>query len=334
MFSFNDAAVIVKEEFEKVFYRTFARNTVFMSLIEPKKKATKEKDVRWKVQYSSNPAAGSYREDGSIGINRNDLRNQFMTASMDWKLNGVPTRVSGLAQAVTQSERAIIDAIAEETEQGVKQLQNNMNLQMLSDGVGGLNGANSSLSSSGTDLIGIQAAIDDGTLATEYAGINRSTYTWWQSIVSPNPVSPGTNRPFTELLAENIMSELRDIRRGKITHIFCSPGVHRAIGALLSADRTFHYAADREPEKAPSYHGGTSTLYFKGVAITAVPLYENNRIDFIDVDLLEYHVLQDFTIEPRDAGDQDATAMWAKTYSLLLYKNPYLGASLQDISDA
>jgi len=329
-FNFNDAAVMVKEEFEPTFYRTFVRNNVFMELLKPTEETYVEKDITWKVYYAGNPAAGSYAENDDIGIDRNDLGERFDTARLDWKLNGVPIKVSGLAQAITKSKSAIIDALAENTEQALKQLQANMNLQSLSDGVGNLNGAHASLDSTGKDLTGIQAMVDDGGDVGTYAIIDRSVKTWWQSYVLRNPVTPGTARPISELLLHQILNEVRAVRQGKITHILCSPNVFTQFGLLLGVDRRYTFAPHQSTQPL-RYVGGFEALMFNDVPIISVPLYQENRMDFIDLDLLKFKMLLDFEIEPRDAGNKDASIMFAKTYSQLQYKNSFMAGSVRDI---
>jgi len=329
-FNFDDAAVMVKEEFEPAFYRTFQRNNVFMELLKPTEEKYAEKDITWKVYYSGNPAAGSYSEDGDIGINRTDLGERFDTARLSWKMNGVPIKVSGLAQAITTSKNAIIDAVAENTEQALKQLQHNMNLQALSDGVGNLNGVNPALDATGLDLTGIQAMVDDGGDVANYASIDRTVNTWWQSYVLRNPLAPGTPRPISEVLFHQILNEVRAVRQGKITHILCSPAVFTEFGLLLGVDRRYTFSPHQST--APlRYVGGFEALMFNDIPVVSVPLYEEGRIDFIDIDLLKFKMLLDFQIEPRDAGNKDASIMFAKTYSQLQYKNSFMAGSLRDI---
>lgn len=329
-FNFNDAAIMVKEEFEETFYRTFVRNFVFLELMNPQREEYTEKDIRWKLYYSGNPAAGSYPEDGDIGINRTDLGERFATAQLDWKLNGVPIKVSGLAQAITQSKNAIIDAVAENTEQALKQLQANINLQLLSDGVGNLNGPNPALKITGTDITGIQACVDDGGDVLTYATLDRGINVWWQSFVLRNPLFPGTPRPLTEALMHQIVNELRQVRQGKITHILCSPQVFTQFGLLLGVDRRFNFspAQSTTPNR---YIGGFQSLMFNDIPIVSVPLYEEGRMDFIDIDLFKYKLLLDFTITPRDPGIRDAHVMHAKTYSQMQCKNSFVQGSLRDI---
>ena len=328
-FNYADAAVMVKETFEPTFYRTFVRNNVFMELLQPTSEEYVEKDITWKVYYSGNPAAGSYLEDGDIGTLRTDLGERFETARLLWAQNGVPIKVSGLAKAITQSSNAIIDALAENTEQALKQLQANMNLQLLSDGAGNLNGVNPNLKAVG-DITGIQAGVDDGGDVVVYANLDRTVNTWWQAFVLRNPVSPGTPRPLTEALMHQIVNEIRQVRQGKITHILCSPNVFTQFGLLLGLDRRFNFSPNQNSSPL-EYIGGFQSLMFNDIPIVSVPLYEEGRMDFIDIDLIKYKMLLDFTIEPRDAGVRDASIMHAKTYSQLQVKNSFAMGSLRDI---
>lgn len=329
-FSFADAAVMVKEEFEPTFYRVFVRNNVFMELLKPTEEEYTEKDITWKVYFAGNPAAGSFTEDGDIGIARTDLGESFTTARLQWKLNGVPIKVSGLAQAVTQSKSAIIDAVAENTEQALKQLQANMNLQLLSDGVGNLNGVNPDLDAAGADLTGIQAAIDDGGDVAIYSEIDRTVNAFWRSFVLRNPITPGVPRPLTEALMHQITNEIRSVRQNKVTHILCSPNVFTQFGLLLGLDRRFNFSPSQSNNPL-RYIGGFESLMFNDIPVVKVPLYEEGRMDFLDIDLLKFKMLLNFTIEPRDAGIRDANVMFAKTYSQLQLKNPFACGSIRDI---
>ena len=72
-FDASEVSVLIKETFEPTFYRTFEQNTFFYKMIESVKSDFIEKDITWKAYISGNPAVGSYREDGTLGINRTDL---------------------------------------------------------------------------------------------------------------------------------------------------------------------------------------------------------------------------------------------------------------------
>lgn len=328
-FDAGQMAVMVKENFEPTFYQTFERNSFFMRFLENMGRKTKyvEKDITWKAYIAGNPAAGSYSEDGSLGINRTDTGPRYTTARLHWRLNRVPIIVSGLAQAFSDSPSAIIDALANSTQDALAELQKNMNRQMLADGLGNLNGVEPSLNAFGADITGVQAMWDDGGDVPIYAGIDRSVNTWWRSFVLRN--SAGTDRPITEELMFQILNELEGVREAMIDTVTCSLGVHTQFGLLLANDRRYNFGGN----DLPSYVAGFDTLKFKDKLVVGVPLYQRGRMDFWGKENLSFKVLLDFKIEPRDAGDQDAVKMFAKTYAQMCFKNPFHSGSIRNLAE-
>jgi len=319
MFDFTGLSVLVREYFTAPFIDVIRRENVFLSLLEPRIITTNEKDIRWKVNYAGNTNVGSYAENDDLGVPGEQA---YTTAQLEWILNRFQVRISGLAQEVSKGNNSIIsDAITQEITSGTKDLKRNMNLQLLSDGVGNLNGVNPALQAGGTDFIGIQAAIDDGTDVANYAGINRAGNLWWRSFVLANG---GVPRPITEALMTQCTNEI-ETRGGKITHIFCSPSLWAAYGNLLQAER-------RQVNPGMTLYGGFQTLEFQGMTVVKVPSYQEGRMDMIDLELLNWHMLLGLSLEPRDPGNRDASQMFAKTYSLLQYQNPWLAASIRDLA--
>ena len=133
MFDFSGLAVMVKEEFGPAFVEALRRDIVFLAMMEDRKRDYVEKDIQWKVNYAGNDSVGSYSENDSLGTAGEQA---YTTAQLAWSLNKALIRVSGLAQAVSQSPNSIIDAMAQEMESGLKDLKRNLNLQLLSDGTG------------------------------------------------------------------------------------------------------------------------------------------------------------------------------------------------------
>ena len=326
--NFNAAqlAVLVKENFASEFYRTFVRNFFFLRFIEAmgSKQQFAEKDVTWKLQIAGTPGAGSYSEHGSIGINRTDLGPRFETAQLNWKLHDVPIVVSGLSQAISQSQSSIVEATAVATQDALAELQKNINLQCLADGNGNLNGVHSELNA-GSDLVGVQAFWDDGGSVPIYAGIDRSAAPWWRSFVLRN--STGTPRAITEELIFQITNEVQGVRGFPINTVTCSQGVHTQFGMLLSGDRNYNFSGN----DLPSYVAGFDVVKFKELLVVKIPLYERGRMDFWDSSQLAFKVLMDLQIDPRDAGDQDAIKLFARTYNCLQYRNPFSAGSIRDL---
>lgn len=319
MFDSTAVATLIKEEFGPAWIETLRRDTIFYQMMEEKKETYTEKDIQWKVNYSGNDSVGSYGENASFGTAGEQA---YTTARLEWRLNKAVVRVSGLAHAVSQSGNSIIDAIATETESSLRDLKRQLNLQMLADGVGNLNGLRPELNVGGVgfDLTGIQAAIDDGSLVTVYAGIDRTVNAWWQSFVLDNG---GVQRALTEELMFQVTNEI-ETRGGKVTHILCSPSTWTKYGLLLKAER-------RQVNPGQTLMGGFQTLDFNGIPVVKVPDYEEGRMDFLDNDECKYMVLTDFAVEPRDPGSFDASQFFIKHYSQLKYENPWKAGSLRDI---
>ena len=318
MFDYAAVAELIREQFGPAFIETLRRDAFFLNLIAPKKVQYTEKNVIWKINYAGNSSVGSYAETDLLGVAGEQA---YETATLDWKLNKVLIRVTGLAQAVSQSQNSIINAVATETEQALRDLSRNINLQLLADGSGNLNGARPELNALGYDVTGIQAAIDYGSLVPVYAGIDRTVNAWWQSFVLANG---GVPRPLTEALMFQALNEIK-IRSGKVTHILCSYNTWTAYGLLLKQERRFVNPGQK-------LEGGWQTLEFNGIPVVAVPDYEEGRMDFIDMDEIEYKMLKDFAVEPRDPGLTDASQFIVTHYSQFQVKNVWKMASIRDIA--
>lgn len=319
MFDFAGLAVLVREMFGPQFVENLRRDIVFLEFCEDKKKTYVEKDIQWKVNFSGNDSVGSYTELASFGTAGEQA---YTTARLEWKLNKALVRVTGLAQAVSGSPNSLIDAIGQETESAMKDLKRQLNLQLLSDGVGNLNGLRPELNAGGVgaDLTGIQAAIDDGSVVPTYADIDRTTNAWWQSFVLDNG---GVPRPITEELMFQVSNEV-ETRGGRVTHILCAPQTWTKYGLLLRQER-------RQVNPGLTLNGGFQTLDFNGINVVKVPDYEEGRMDFIDKEEVEYMMLQDFAVEPRDPGSFDAAQFFIKHYAQLKYGNPWKAGSLRDV---
>ncbi len=326
MFDRSEVQTLIQKVFPPEFERTFERNTMFARYLagSGRVKQTQAAMIIHKVQISGTPGAGSYREDGSIGINRRDLGPRYATVRHDWSQNKVPIAVTGLAEAVSQTPASQIKAAAEATRDALAELQRNLNLQQLADGQGNLNGVDTRLNP-GVDLTGIQAAFDDGSQVAVYGGVDRSIAPWWQSFVLTNP--GGGLRPITEQLLHQAMNEVVGVREKQVTDLICSLGVETMYGQTLGQDRRYSFSGS----ETPSYRGGFGTASFGDIEVVGMPLYQENRLDGFDRNLLEYHVLLNLQIDPRDAGDADAMKFFAKIYSQMIYKNPFGSFSIRHL---
>lgn len=328
MYNSRQLEVLVKESWDSSIERVFERNLSFTKMLIPRiRKSTVAKNLLWKVNVGVPTGAGSYDETGSMGI-YNAQGPVDITAQMDWKLNKAPVRLTGLAQAISGSSDSVVDVLARNTDEAMEELHRNMDLQCLSDGMGAINSVDPRLKTTGTDITGILAAIDDGSRVSTYANIDRGLAAFWRSFTLSNG---GVNRAITENLVHQVLEEMVGIRQAHISDAWMSQQVYRQFGILLGQDRQYTINAG----ETPRYTGGFTSLRFAGggveIDMTAIPLYANNRMDFLNIKDLEYHILSDLKVQGRDAGDQDATVLVANTYTQLMHRNPWKTASIRDI---
>ena len=221
--------------------------------------------------------------------------------------------ISGLAEAATRGEGALIDALAEYSKQAMEDLIAKINLQLLSttpnptadeyqrvemDGLG--------------DIIR-----DSGT----YATINRTTATWWRSVVLDNAGSP---RALAMPLFQQMMDELDTPRRdAKTSHILCNRVHFNQYGDLLDSRRRWVNTVELD--------GGIKALEYIGIPVIPVRQLNPGVMYFIDKRDWHYDVLLPFeTEEIPTTKDQKLFAI--KHYAQLVCKAPFRQGVIADLA--
>lgn len=97
--------------------------------------------------------------------------NTIKNAVHDWKQLAVTMAVDGLTLIKTDSPEAIANYIQLQSDQANMEMAEWMATGIWSDGT------------APKSITGLVAAVDDGTIAATYGGIDRSTNTWWRSAV-------------------------------------------------------------------------------------------------------------------------------------------------------
>jgi hypothetical protein len=281
--------------------------------------------IRWPVRYAGNTSASSYGEGDAGGGAGNQAAKEAFLA---WKSNRVEISVSGQAFAVGAGGGMVVDPLRFELDNGLLDMRSNINTELMSDGTGNSN----------KDITGLRAAIaDTGT----YAGLDRSTYTWWKAYVNANG---GTPRNLTEALMRDVKSTILETRGGRVTAIYTGSAQWYKYGDLLRGERR-----QQDPR---TLTGGYQALDFEGIPLILVPGYPTGRMDFVDENLLEYHMLPVTSENAEIAGlrnvvavpgvpgfgilvlgaTKDAADFWVIHYSQLVCRNPYRMGSLQDLA--
>jgi hypothetical protein len=118
------------------------------------------------LMYQRFSAGGSYRGFDVLTIAPSDT---VKSAALDWKQYYVPIAVDGLTMIKVNSPEAIANLITTEFDQAQIEMAELLATGLWSDG------------SDVKGIDGLKLAVDDGTVNTTYAGLSRTTNTWWKS---------------------------------------------------------------------------------------------------------------------------------------------------------
>lgn len=145
------------------------RSPTFKMLMSKEKKWNSGGDtIQPPISYAFATNAGSYR-----GYDTMDITPQQTLTDAEFRRKQYYASIvyNGYETASSRGKNAIIDMVDLAMTDAEKAMFNNMATDLFSAGTG--NG--------GKALLGLDAAIDDGTNTAVYAGIDRTTNTWWKS---------------------------------------------------------------------------------------------------------------------------------------------------------
>jgi len=319
-------AELIVESYAAAWVTAMTENTFLLQRLESRgnvKRGAGAK-LQWKAKYAGNTSATSYSEvEAAAGAGNQAFKN----AELAWKLNRVEVSVGGLTQAAGASGGMIADPVQVEVQNGLRDLRKEITSQLMTDGTG----------NTSKDITGLLAAIaDTGT----YANLDRASYTWWKSYVNDNS---GTPRNLTEILMRDVLSTLEE-RGAEISAIYTGQAQWYKYGDLLRSER--------RQQNPTTMIGGYQALEYEGRPLIKIPGYPTGRIDFVDENQIEFHILppasgQGASLNLRnvvalpDAASfgilplgqtKDSTDFWLIAYTQLRVNNPYHQGSLQDLS--
>lgn len=267
----------------------------------------------WRVNSAGNTSAGSYGEGDAEPVAGLQT---WQKASLGWKRSWVILRISRAALEEAQNFYIIGDLYQDELDRGTRDLINNLEDQIMSDGTG--NGSK--------DVTGLQAAIGDtGT----YAGLNRATETYWQSYVTTGVGALALADMKTTSL------NLRDpVRRSRWNAILCNATVFNIYGDLAEGGGTSlvrHQISQADELRGLRYEAGYVTLGFEGRPVVEIPGYTSQRMDFVQLDDFEIQWIRRFMVDPPKIDGDDWT--FKVTVGLQLQcRHPGRQGSLQGIT--
>lgn len=118
------------------------------------------------LMYGRFAAGGPYQGFDQLTIAPSDT---VKNAALDWKQHYVPLAIDGLSLIKANSPDAVANLVRLLSDQSQMEMAENLAIGLWSDGT------------NVKDLDGFKLAIDDGTVNTTYAGLSRTTNTWWKS---------------------------------------------------------------------------------------------------------------------------------------------------------
>lgn len=141
---------------------------MYMMLKNDKKWDSGGDTIKPHLKYKEATNRGSYRGYDTLDITPQDTR-----TDAEFRLKQLYASIvfSGYEKAASSGELALFkmaEIAMEDAEDAIKDL---FATQLFGDGTG----------NSGKDLLGLKAAVDDGTNVGTYAGINRATYSFWKA---------------------------------------------------------------------------------------------------------------------------------------------------------
>jgi len=254
-------------------------------------------------------------------------QNTRQTATFNPSQMYVSMSISGIQKATNSGDAAVVDLIATEMEQRMKDLKNEFGNQVYSDGTG--NG--------GKDILGILAAIDDATSVASYGGISRSTYTNWKA----TRTAQSGSLSLADLAADFDAAEVN----GEVpTLIVTTPSVFSIYEALLTPTvshqfsmNDFRMSSDGMARVggAVAANQGFRALTFRGIPVVSDPKCTSGNIFFINENHLFFMRLPQptgFTVESEREGfgwtgwkepvNQDAVTGRLQWYGQLLSDSP------------
>jgi hypothetical protein len=191
------------------------------------------------VILSQSSAVGSYSGADVMNISPTD---EINAAEFDWCQYYAGIQLTGRDDFKNAGDAAVINLIKAKIQIAEKSLRDAMGGDLYGDGTG--NG--------GKDILGLDAAIDDGTVANVYGGLNRTTYPTWKGQVLANG---GVGRELTlELLQTAFGQCCKDNERPNL--LLTTQAVYNKFMSLLQPGQRF-----ADPQTASA---GFQNLLYQG----------------------------------------------------------------------
>lgn len=165
----NDLTALVdRHVIPKITDNIYVDNPVTFRLYRAKKIVPGGTQIEAPLMYSEITSGGAYSGFDVLDVAPNDT---IKNAAWDWRQHHVPVTIDGLTFIKTDSPHAIANHVRTKMAQAQMQMAENLADGIWSDGT------------VANDIDGLEAAVDDTTVAATYGGIARATNSWWNAQV-------------------------------------------------------------------------------------------------------------------------------------------------------
>jgi len=236
-------------------------------------------------------------------------------AVFDWCQYYAAIQITGLDDLKNSGDTAVINLIKTKCVVAEKSLRDRMGQHLYQDGTG----------NAGKNLLGLAAAVDDGTNVVNYGGLSRTTYPQWRAVYSANA---GTGRELTlGLMQAQFSRASKDNERPNL--ILTTHGVFNKYMSLLQPGQRF---MDSETASA-----GFQNLLFQGrplVVDEQIATVPNHTIWMLNDKYFEFYVHRDrnFRFVPfQMATKQDVAIAKVLFAGQLVCSSPRLQVRIEDI---
>jgi|GEM_PF-805386 len=245
----------------KVIDNILAGNVLCMRLLANGKPWQGGAVYRIPIKYQSSTSGGSY--SGFDVFSTTQVNTRVLT-SFDPTQNYFSVVISGIQQAVNSGDAKVLDLLETEMSSVADDMADSIGTQLYSDGSGNVN----------KDIIGLDAAIDDGNTTASWAGLNgNTTYTTWVSTLTSNAGA---------ITLANLRSAYDSAKIGNDapTLIVTTPAIWTTYEGLLQATINYHtqvqgyprmtrFGINRTPGNGQVGDVGFDTLFFRGIPVVA-----------------------------------------------------------------
>jgi hypothetical protein len=146
-------------------------NTAFLSRLRSKgnnKKISGGRTIVEELEYAENSTYKRYSGYETLDISPSDV---FTAAEYDWKQAAVAVSISGLEQLKNSGSEQVIDLLESRIKNAERTMINNLSADVYSDGT----------ASGSKQIGGLQLLVADDPTTGTVGGINRATWSFWQS---------------------------------------------------------------------------------------------------------------------------------------------------------